>query len=205
MVERKGIDAIMQKNYLKILMVTNKKYAVPASKDERRYCVFDVSSEKIGDKPYFDDLRRDCRNREVQAAFLYEMLDRDISRFHTGKIPESVGLKEQRLHSLPSVGKWLADSLSTGTFAENDLSDIGGWKTEVSSSELYASYLRWCDKLRIGEYSRDTQIIFSKYLKEIYEKKQLGYDRLSGLVFGTLKEAIRQFERIEKVKISVTK
>lgn len=207
MVERKGVDAISQKNYLKVFMVTNSKYAVPASKDERRYCVFDVSSEKIGDKAYFDKLRRDCRNRGVQAAFLYEMLNRDISQFHTGKIPESVGLKEQRLHSLPSVGKWLADSLSTGTFA----GDVDGpyvndgWKCEVASSELYASYLRWCDKLRIGEYHRDTQILFSKYLREIYEKKQLGNDRLSGFMFGTLKEAMRQFERVEKVKISVTK
>ena len=36
MIERKGIDAIDQPNYLKVFMVTNNEFAVPASKDERR-------------------------------------------------------------------------------------------------------------------------------------------------------------------------
>jgi hypothetical protein len=208
MIERKGIDATNQKNFLKVFMVTNSKYAVPASKDERRYCVFDVSSEKIGDNAYFDKLRRDCKDQDVQAAFLYEMLNRDISKFRTSKIPESDGLKEQRLHSLPSVSKWLADSLSNGYFAKDKEGEFGSdedWKNEVSSSDLYASYLNYCNKLRIGEYNRDTQIVFSKYLKEIYKKKQLGHARHQGFEFGTLKEAIRQFERYEKVKLSVRK
>ena len=43
MIERKGVDAIQQPNYLKILMVTNSEYVVPVSRDERRYCVIDVA------------------------------------------------------------------------------------------------------------------------------------------------------------------
>lgn len=35
-IERKGIDAIQQLNFLKILMATNADYAVPATSDERR-------------------------------------------------------------------------------------------------------------------------------------------------------------------------
>ena len=207
MVERKGIDATAQKNYLKVFMVTNNKFAVPASKDERRYGVFDVSSEKIGDGSYFDALRRACKDPEVQSAFLYEMLNRDIKGFHTGKIPESVGLREQRYHSLPSAGKWLADSLSNGSFTGGDSDDdvLDGWKSEALSSELHASYLSWCDKLRVGEYDRDSQIILSKYLGDIYKKKQLGSKRLNGFVLGTLKEATVQFQKFEGIKLSVLK
>ena len=43
-IERKGIDAELQDNYLKVFMSTNSDWAVPATKDERRYCVCDVSS-----------------------------------------------------------------------------------------------------------------------------------------------------------------
>ncbi len=55
-IERKGVDMISQPNYLKILMTANSDYVVPASRDERRYCVFDVISDRIGDTVYFDAL-----------------------------------------------------------------------------------------------------------------------------------------------------
>jgi len=53
MVERKGIDAVPQPNYLKIFMATNSDFAVPASKDERRYCVLDTANTYIGDRCVF--------------------------------------------------------------------------------------------------------------------------------------------------------
>jgi hypothetical protein len=46
-IERKGVDASPQPNFLKVFMATNSDFAVPASKDERRYGVFDVSSARI--------------------------------------------------------------------------------------------------------------------------------------------------------------
>lgn len=55
-IERKGIDAVSQPNYLKIFMATNSGFAVPASRDERRYCVLDVSSSHIGNRAYFTAL-----------------------------------------------------------------------------------------------------------------------------------------------------
>ena len=115
-IERKGIDPISQPNFLKIFMATNKDFAVPASKDERRYGVFDVSSVRINDNNYFRALVAAYNDKAIQSAFLYEMLNRDISDFSANAIPETHGLKEQRLHSLPAHGQWLADSLTQGYF-----------------------------------------------------------------------------------------
>jgi phage/plasmid-associated DNA primase len=166
MIERKGIDAIQQPNYLKVFMATNNDWAVPASKDERRYCVFDVSSEMKDNKAYFDALHSDIETKDVQAAFLHEMLVRDIRGFHTGQIPETEALKEQRLHSLNSVGKWLVDCLSSGQFELND-NDATQWQPIMTARDLFNSYLYWCDNQRTGEYNRVTQTAFGRYLTDI--------------------------------------
>jgi hypothetical protein len=199
-VERKGIDAIQQPNYLKVFMATNHDWAVPATRDERRYCVFDVSPARTGDKPYFDALHKAKQSKTVQAAFLFDMLARDISDFHTGQIPDTIGLRAQRMESLSSAGKWLVDSLSNGFFDRGtglDVDDV--WNPEPKAKELFDSYAYWCNSQKVGEYSRLTQTGLGSYLADI------GFPTIKRSVIyrtmGALDEAIEKFEAHEKVKI----
>ena len=200
-IERKGIDAISQPNYLKIFMVTNSDYAVQATKDERRYCVFDVASFRIGDKGYFDTLNAACNDKSVQSTFLYEMLNRDISNFSVSAIPESQGLKDQRLSSLKSPGKWLVDSFTQGHFAISYDCECK-WENEVSSANLYKSYKLWCDSQRLTQYEIVNQNAFGKYLAKIFTNKKLKGD-VRGFVFGSLSTAISTFEKYEKVNLEI--
>lgn len=198
-IERKGIDAVQQPNYLKVFMATNSDWAVPASKDERRYCVFDISSERVGDKDYFDYLHRDCNNKDVQAAFLFDMLNRDISNFHTGDIPDTDGLKEQRMQSLGSMGKWLVDSLNGGYFASDD-NTACEWIELATAKGLNKSYVFWCDNQRIGEHNRFNETALGKYLGNIgFEKKKISVNHWQ---LGAIEDAIRKFEAFERVKIA---
>lgn len=198
MVEHKGIDAIQQPNYLKVFMATNSAWAVPASKDERRYFITDVSNAMKGNRDYFNALHQDINDKEVQAAFLYEMLKRDIRGFHTGNIPESDALKEQRLHSLNSVGKWLVDCLTNAQFELNDNESIE-WKPLISAKDLFNAYLYWCDNQRTGEYNRATQTAFGRYLTDIgFETKR------SNGVSRVMREhaaAVALFESYEKITV----
>ncbi len=189
-IERKSVDAIQQPNYLKIFMSTNSEYAVPATADERRFCVFDVVETYIGNRTYFNALNTACTNPDVQAAFLYEMQTLDLTGFHTGNIPESVGLRAQRYHSMDSVQKWLVDFLTTDKI----------WSEEISSSNLYATYISWCDQSKTGEYRRVTQTQFGTYLGKVFQRvrKDGGY---SWYYFGNLKNAISRFEKYEKISL----
>jgi hypothetical protein len=202
-IERKGIDAYTVNNYLKVLMATNEDFAVPATEDERRYAVFDVMSTYLKNTAYFDRLVKICKDKEVQAAFLYEMLHRDIADFRPGNIPESDGLRSQRLHSLCSCGKWLADYLISADFDEDGLSE--GWKDSASCSDLYRSYIAWCDKQKTTSYDRVSQIQLSKYLSVIYPKKMVGDGelRVSGFVLGDIEDAIKLFEASKKVSLTI--
>ena len=201
-IERKGIDAISQPNYLKIFMATNANYAVPASRDERRYCVLDISSSKIGNRDYFTTLRKDCANKDVQAAFLYQMLHVDLTDWHTGMIPDSVGLREQRYHSMDSVQKWVANCLINGSFGIEAYGDY--WQKELSSDELFTQYIAWCDTSKVGEYRRLEQCQMSKYLGLVFlKKKRVASVRdKRGYVFGSLEDAIARFEAYEKISLA---
>lgn len=166
-VERKGIDAIQQKNYLKVFMATNSKWAVPASSDERRYFVSDMETRQ--DREYYVKLSAAMEDKTVQSAFLYAMLDRDITGFHTGDIPESEALKDQRLHSLDSAGKWMVDSISAGGFeAKGDRGEvyIEKWKEEIKAKTLFDSFIFWCDTQKVGEYGRMTRQGFGRRLNK---------------------------------------
>ncbi|AEJ01328.1 hypothetical protein Nit79A3_1497 [Nitrosomonas sp. Is79A3] len=199
-IERKGLDAESLQNFLKIFMVTNNDYAVPASKDERRYCVFDVASNRTGDKKYFDELHAACANEAIQSAFLFEMLNRDITNFHTGAIPETQGLKDQRLASLSSVGKWFVDSLTQGYF---DLKEDNNtlWHNEMTSENLYSSYVTWCDSQRITY--RMSQNSLGRYLTKIFgQNRKLKGDK-RGYFFGSLLEAISKLEKYEKIDLGL--
>ena len=145
-IERKGIDAVSQPNFLKILMATNAEFAVPASRDERRYCVFDVSSFHIGNTTYFNTLHADCKSQEVQAAFLFEMLNTDLTGWHTGDIPDSEGLRAQRYHSMDSLQKLIVDSLLNGSFGVccEGIEYGDEWKLEMSSNDLFSNYMIHC-------------------------------------------------------------
>lgn len=198
MVERKGIDGVMQPNYLKILMATNADHAVPATRDERRYGVYDVDGTYIGNRKYFNALHRDCESEAVQAAFLHAMLKVDLTDWHSGDIPDSKGLRAQRFHSMDSHQHWIVDALNNGAFnASGD-----EWHEELQSKDLYSSYVSWCDSARKGEYKRVSQALLGKYLGKVFKSlKRAGCEGKRGFYFGSLANAIKKFESYEKVKI----
>ena len=198
-IERKGIDAISQPNYLKILMATNSNYAVPATKDERRYCVMDVSSARIGDHVYFNALHAACDSMEAQAAFLYTMQNIDLTGWHTGNIPDSLGLREQRYHSMDSVQKWIVDALINGSFKTERHGDQ--WQTELSSKDLFEQYVAWCDTAKAGEYRRLSQCVMGRYLSDVFTKVTRG-GGYAWYYFGSLDNAISRFEAYEKVSLA---
>jgi hypothetical protein len=200
-IERKGIDAISQPNYLNIFMATNADFAVPATRDERRYCVLDVSGEKINDRSYFAPLQNDCASREVQAAFLYSMLNVDLSDWHSGDIPETNGLRAQRYHSMNSMQKWVANCLVNEVFDEHQI-EGSPWEISLSTQVLFDSYSAWCNREKISEYRRHTMINLSSYLSGIFKKsKHVGSRNVRGFDFGDIDDAIGAFEKYERVNL----
>ena len=160
--ERKGVDVYQQRNYLKIFMCTNNDHAVHATSDERRYGVFETSDKYRGDSEYFSELRKDLNDKEVQAAFLHDMLNRDIKGFNPMQPPETIGLKKQRLESLKPHSKWLIDVLCRESFDDSE-----SWSEIIFSSAIMHSYLAYCENYKVGQYDRLNETSLGMYLNEL--------------------------------------
>ncbi len=216
MIERKGIDAECMTNRLKILMASNNDWIAPVSKDERRYFVLDVSSEKIGDTDYFKQLHKAINSIDTQQAFLYEMLHRDISGFNVGKVPDTAALKEQRAQSLDTFGQYWIEALQRGYIYQSQYNnhDFNDWIAEPSTALIKAGYAQWCNQHKIGTYGIVKTI--GNHLSNWYKKSRHGGYAMTGetlkgevatisrpncYVVGSRSMAIESFCEFEKLNI----
>lgn len=192
MVERKGIDAIEMPNRLKILMASNNDWVAPASKDERRYFVLDVSSEKIGDTEYFNALHKDISNPDIQAAFLFDMLNRDISNFTVGKVPDTKALQHQRLQSLDSFGCYWHDVLQRGFVYQsqhgNDL--LNYWNNEIAVELVHRGYEQWFNKNKVGQFGIVPREKVGRHLTSWYGEKKRKLSAVGFAIGETVKGEI---------------
>ena len=120
MIEPKGVDAFQMPNRLKILMASNNDWVVPASADERRYFVLDVSDERKGDIAYFKALAAAIEGDEL-AALLDDLLQMDLSGFDHRNPPHTDGLNKQKLIGGDSLQKFWLDCLTAGRIVNASL------------------------------------------------------------------------------------
>ncbi len=113
-VERKGVDPVTVDSYCRILMTTNDRWVVPASNDERRYAVLEVSNARTGDTAYFDPLYEEIHG-DGSAAFLSYLLSVDLTNFKVTQVPQTNALRDQKLAGLTGVPRWWFDLLHDGS------------------------------------------------------------------------------------------
>jgi hypothetical protein len=110
-VEQKGVDPIQIRNRLKIIMASNSDWVVPASGDERRFFVLEVSDEKQGDHAYWSELNKQIANGGAEG-FLDYLLNVDLTGFNVRDVPHTAGLANQKLQSLGALDGFLFDALA---------------------------------------------------------------------------------------------
>ena len=185
----KGVDRKNGVNFKKMLIASNDDHVVKMSNDERRYFVLRVSNEMIGNEKYFNQMNNNLLDPDVQAGFVYEMLNRDISDFNPSKFPTTDAMIEQREASLSTLGQWL----------RHYLLHTRVWQEEVKAVELYGSYSHFCQSLGSGVKPENTTA-FGRYLTNLnfpIKRNMHGITR----VLGTLENAKNAFERYEKVPL----
>jgi hypothetical protein len=138
-IEPKGVNPFTIGSCLRLIMTTNRDWIVPASHDERRYAVFEVSDRRISDRPYFDALWREIEG-DGPAALLAYLQAMDLSRFQVRDVPQTEALRDQKTASLSGLQKWWYEALSTGNLPAVP---HGEWETglvEVDKEQLRTTY-----------------------------------------------------------------
>lgn len=139
-IERKGVDAYSAPNYTRLLFTSNEDWVVPATLDERRFAVFDVSTCRQQDSAYFAAIDRWYRQGGA-AAILHYLRAFDLSRVNVRAAPRTQALTDQQLESLDSIDAWLLSCLQNGELREHRvMGDKIEWGDEVAKAQLFQIY-----------------------------------------------------------------
>ncbi len=144
--EGKGRDAVMGKNLIHIVMASNSDWVVPAGLDgERRFAVFEVNDSRKDDHSFFRALNHQLDDGG-RAAFLHDMLARDIKGWHPrNDIPQNGALAAQKLRGMEPEFAWWYSMLYAGELPgyDDEDRDWGSQVVEIDKSDLYDSYLAY--------------------------------------------------------------
>jgi hypothetical protein len=102
-IEPKGVDLFTVRNCLHVIIAGNENWIVPASGDERRFAVTEVSGARTGDFGYFRELHNELDGGGLEAM-LHDLLERDLGGWHPrDNVPQTSGLRQQQAHSRKGV------------------------------------------------------------------------------------------------------
>ena len=118
-IERKGVDITEIPSFHRIMIIGNSDWIVPATKDERRYVVLDISNARKRDREFFAALDKQMVHGGA-AAMLHELMARKITR-DVGDAPATKALGHQIAQGLTPIDRLLVRIVS-----EHVLRDVRG-------------------------------------------------------------------------------
>lgn len=117
-IEAKYADPEFVPNTLHLILASNEGWVVPASGDERRFCVLDLTDDHIKDTAFFDRLRKELEGGGY-SSLLHHLQNLDLQNFDVRNVPETPGLEAQKIASLPAAAQALLQLLIDGELPNN--------------------------------------------------------------------------------------
>lgn len=171
MIEPKGVNAFKVNSVLRLYISSNERWVVPASDDERRFFVLNVSDIRRGQHTYFAKLREEMHG-DGPAALLHYLQNLDLTDFQVRAVPDTAALGDQKLQGLKNVEKWWFAVLQEGAVEGTQESDENGpdlWERDsirIDRKDIYEQYERWMQSRRYeGEVM--SMIAFKKEMTEM--------------------------------------
>ncbi|ACL63358.1 DUF5906 domain-containing protein [Methylobacterium nodulans] len=111
-IEPKGIDAVSVPSFHRFVMTSNEDHVIRAEADARRWAVFDVSGEQVGNVAYFRELYAVLKPETPEVrAFLRDLAVMEIDEAAVRRAPTTSALVGQIVQSLPAPQQWLYELL----------------------------------------------------------------------------------------------
>jgi hypothetical protein len=134
-------------NLMRIIMGANPGWTVPASHDERRYTIAQVSDAHQQDHSYFKAIQYELDNGGYEAI-MYELMTRDISQFNCREALITDALIDQKEKSMPDVERWWLNILRSGKL-KFVVSQSDDKEYCVNKEILHNDYIRFMRKISV--------------------------------------------------------
>lgn len=135
LMEYKGKEPVLAKNYARVAITTNATWVIPAGFEERRFFVIDAQEDEMQKKAYFAAIAKELENGGYEALMDYLMryeYDPNLLR----DVPKTEALLEQKLHSLNHEEQWWLETLRKG-----ELPLQNGWTGICGTGDMFENYV----------------------------------------------------------------
>lgn len=155
-IEQKGVDAVQWHNRIHLIMTANAEWVVPASHDERRYVVLNVSEKYVDNERYFNELYAELENGGL-SAMLYDLQAVDLKGWHPRKILRTEALLQQKMQSMNPLQEWFAEMLENGSIpaAPKDTPDIAMANYLLNHAREFGPRMKELTPTRLGRFLAD--------------------------------------------------
>lgn len=203
-IEHKGREVFSVKNLLRICIIGNEDWVIPASEDERRFAVFNIGDARQTDKPYFKKMRKLIDTKGGNRLLLRELLAFDLESIDVNEAPDTIGLLEQKIQSLDPIHSWWFSCLKEGDIYGMEFQR--GWPESVGRSQLRDAYLIYAKGRGIRSWLPDASSfgrIFQKGVPDIRSKRaRSGTDRTWSYIVPNIHDCREKFEQFIRHKIT---
>lgn len=160
-VERKGIDSFSVNNFSRLYMTSNADWVVPASKDERRFYVAGTK-DGMHTKKDWQSFHKWLKEDGVLEALMYEMVNRDVSKFNNVFCPVTTELSEQKHETLYGIDRFVVDAVENGYFGQynaNSFDNVIDLEdgVKIPIADLHSKYAETNNvkKMSVNKFSRE--------------------------------------------------
>lgn len=198
-IEHKGKAIYQVDNLVRIVIIGNEEWLVPASDDERRYAVFELGEGRMQDDKYFEEMRIGMQEHGGDQLLLQYLLGFDISKVNVNVVPKTEGLLNQKIETLKPVQAFWLQCLTDGEIPGVSFDDDIDWPKTVDKYQMKAASLRYSKDRNVRSFVADDRTL-GRALKRCcpgidISRKRVNKERRRVYAIPPLAEARKQFEK----------
>ncbi len=193
LIERKGKEPYTVDNLVRLIVVGNEDWLVPASSDERRYAVYDVGEGRKQQGDYFEKMRILMDHKGGAEILMHYLKNFDMSLANVNSPPTTQGLIDQKMDSLTPFEQFWHQCLVEGKIVNVDF--LEEWSQQVDKGVFRKAFKDYCTERNIKSWVPN-DIRFSIDLKKVTPSIEL---RQKGQVNGKWARVYR-FRELEFVR-----
>lgn len=208
LIEAKGKDRILVKNYKHVIMSSNEDWPVHLDPDDRRFYVLRISENHKEDVPYFEAIQ-DQLNNGGYEALLYDLLNEDLTQFDPRRFPGSTEAFDIKIRSADSTHIYIYEALRDGCFyigipydnaRDLGVTQEGIWRVRMPKNDIFKDYVVWC---KVNGYKHEPNNQFGKVLKKLIPSTTEARPSIAGIrvwsyILPSLEDARQEFCKVFK-------